>query len=1218
MSTHRKLSARALHPIRILIALALSVAVLPFMAGPAFAAPTSIAVDGDQDGVATDWEGLASFQNGNGDNFSVVRDPVGNADTTTFNNSESDYPDWQAGSDGTASGKSDIGNVYVYDYRAGADQHLMLALAWDRAGDTGTGRYYVELNQLPNQGLVPVRSIGDRRITIGINGADDLECKVIEEWTASGWGSPVLCSSSDVVVNSSDITDYFASPNDDPAGTLVRNTFLETVINLTDAGATTCPVSGFQSLSIRSQEGNENGDTSALKDRATGNVDIPSDCGAIVIQKRDFTTGELVTVSGTKFQVDPNPRAGSADTSAKTVVDNNTSAADLTDTDPTVGIVKLIDVPPGSYTVTELVAPAGYLLPPDRCDASDDTDRCTTKSVGIGETVTFSFKDKEYWDAPEIYKTATGQFDKSYSWTIRKTVALDGQNPATDDPNTQVDESGRANTSISQGGSATFDYNVTVVGTESTSSYQVKGGVRVVNPNDDPMTVTLTDSILNGNGGIPCSFDADADGGSYEVIVPASTDGSDEDQLLDGTVYPYTCNLTSQQAASDIDTNRATVTWSLLEYPQHDTPNPWEPNPTTDSTSVDDDFAFDDVMGSVTNETVVVSDTFDGAEEFGGPKTITFGEDTSKLSQNGAAYTVSWSYSKTFSGDPVGRCTEHPNSATVDQEVGADLTDTAVATVCVGGNLTISKNVVTSLKRSFAYAIDKQASSSTVNVDPVTGRATVGYNVVVTEGAATDSEWLMSGKITVTNPNNQPVTLTSITDKYGTTTCSVVEGDKVIPAENYEQDGIQGQRVFDYTCSFGNVKPPYDAANVAEIKWNRTALASSTDTASYSVQMTPSLWEGVDVVGDNVTSTMTKVNPTVTIVDNKTVAGQSVTLGTVTWSQAGKQHTFTYSLQLQGSAGRCIPYTNTARISETGQSDSAAVTVCWPVNPTVSKTATGTYDRTYLWAIDKEADQTSVETDGENGTEVNYTVTATPDGYVDDGWSMSGTITVSNPNDYQWMTVDIADVPNIGGGATCTVVNGDDVAVPAGTLVNGQIVPGTATRDYTCTIPLQPLYTGGTNTATITWAGGSASSGALPVVFAVDEETDDVVKVVDDKTVEGDEVELGDATWNDGDEPTVFTYSLDLEAPANECVDYVNTAEILETAQFVDVTVEACGPEVLPDEVIVPRPEPEVKGVETVLPDTGGPQLALTWAAMALLLAGGALIASSRIRRSRT
>lgn len=1199
------------------------------------AGPSTIVVDGNQSDASNDWEGWKDFQNGNlAEGFSVIRDGVGNGDDTgidgqeDWNNGEGSEQPWTANK-ATASGKSDIGNVLIDSYRSGAPSNLFAVVGFDRGNGSGTQRYYLEFNQAQHTLLNPTRTVGDLRVILAVNGNGLEECQGAQLWKAGGgWGTVMSCTGNIAfAVNGAPIDDFFGSPYL-VDGKIPTNQFFEVSINLTALGASSCPVSGFRTFNMRTQEGNENGENGQLKDVIRGAIDIPSDCGTIKIEKRDVDTQELVTVAGTVFRITPDPTAGSSSTDPKFVIDNNIEkpAGYLTDSDATIGKVTIASVDPDTYKVEEITPPDGYLLPPEPADLSNcpvsgewSCLKQTVSAPGAGTNlVTFVFWDKKYWDAPEIYKTANGQFDKSYSWTVRKTVARDGQNPATDDPNTQVDESGQASANISQGGSATFDYNVTVVGTESTSAYQVKGGVRVVNPNDEPMTVTLTDSILNGNGGIPCSFDADTNGGSYEVSVPASTDGDDPDLLLDGTVYPYTCNLTSQQAASGIDTNRATVTWSLLDYPQQDTPNPWAPNPTTDSASVDDDFAFNDVAGSVTNETVVVSDTFDGAEEFGGPKTITFGEDTSKLSQNGTVYTVSWPYSKTFSGDPVGRCTEHPNTATVDQEVGANLTDTAVATVCVGGNLTISKNVVTSLKRSYAYAIDKQASSSTVNVDPVTGRATVGYNVVVTEGAATDSDWLMSGKITVTNPNNQPVTLTSITDKYGSTTCSVVEGDKVIPAENYEQDGIQGQRVFDYTCSFGNVKPPYDAANVAEIKWNKTALASSTDTASYSVQMTPSLWEGVDVVGDNVTSTMTKVNPTVTIVDNKTVPGQSITLGTVTWSQAGKTHTYTYSLQLQGSAGRCVPYTNTARISETGQSDSATVTVCWPVSPTVSKTAAGSYDRTYLWAIDKEADQTSVETDGENGTEVNYTVTATPDGYVDDGWSMSGTITVSNPNDFQWMTVDIADVPNIGGGATCTVINGDDVAVPAGTLVNGQIVPGTATRDYTCTIPQQPLYTGGTNTATITWAGGSASSGALPVVFGVDEETDEVVTVVDDKTVEGDEVELGEAIWNDDDEPTVFTYSLDLEAPANECVDYVNTAEIVETGQFVDVTVEACGPEVLPDEVIVPRPEPEVKGVDTVLPDTGGPELALTWAAMALLLAGGALIASSRTRRSRT
>ena len=75
--------------------------------------PTSIAVDGNQDGATNDWEGL-SLEAG----FSPIQDPVGNADLTTFNSCESDYPNWQVGlaRHGVRS-KSDIGNVYVYSYR---------------------------------------------------------------------------------------------------------------------------------------------------------------------------------------------------------------------------------------------------------------------------------------------------------------------------------------------------------------------------------------------------------------------------------------------------------------------------------------------------------------------------------------------------------------------------------------------------------------------------------------------------------------------------------------------------------------------------------------------------------------------------------------------------------------------------------------------------------------------------------------------------------------------------------------------------------------------------------------------------------------------------------------------------------------------------------------------------------------------------------------------
>ena len=370
-----------LAPLRILVALAIAFATLPFVAaGTAEAAvPTSIVIDGNQDGVTDDWEGLS----GPGSGFTPIHDPVGNADTTTFHNSESDYPNFQAGSAGTPSGKSDIGNVYVRSYRAPNDD-LIAALAWDRAGDTGTGRYYVELNQKPDQGLVPDRTVGDRRVTIGINGSDTLECQRIERWSGTAWANATDCSSIPVVVNTGTVTDYFNSPNDSPAGKLGQNTFIEMGVNLTAFGATACPVSGFKSLTIRSQEGGQNGDNSALKDRATGVVDIPSDCGSLVITKK--VAGQAGSAgAGATFQVTPDPATGTGSTVVTTGTD---------------GTVTITGAKPGDYSVKELAPPSGALLPA----VASATQTVTVPKGGPG---TLSFDDPY----------GTGAFTKGYDGT---------------------------------------------------------------------------------------------------------------------------------------------------------------------------------------------------------------------------------------------------------------------------------------------------------------------------------------------------------------------------------------------------------------------------------------------------------------------------------------------------------------------------------------------------------------------------------------------------------------------------------------------------------------------------------------------------------------------------------------------------------------------------------------------------------------------------------
>ncbi len=66
---------------------------------------------------------------------------------------------------------------------------------------------------------------------------------------------------------------------------------------------------------------------------------------------------------------------------------------------------------------------------------------------------------------------------------------------------------------------------------------------------------------------------------------------------------------------------------------------------------------------------------------------------------------------------------------------------------------------------------------------------------------------------------------------------------------------------------------------------------------------------------------------------------------------------FTYKRTISGVAGKCTKYDNTATITETDQSADETVEVCVGKDLTVSKTAAGAFDRTYLWKIDKNADK---------------------------------------------------------------------------------------------------------------------------------------------------------------------------------------------------------------------------------------------------------------------
>ena len=122
-------------------------------------------------------------------------------------------------------------------------------------------------------------------------------------------------------------------------------------------------------------------------------------------------------------------------------------------------------------------------------------------------------------------------------------------------------------------------------------------------------------------------------------------------------------------------------------------------------------------------------------------------------------------------------------------------------------------------------------------------------------------------------------------------------------------------------------------------------------------------------------------------------------LGTVTATDGAPfaTATFTYDRTESGVAGTCTSYDNTATITETKQSASKTVTVCVGKDLTVTKTAAAPSTVTYLWKISKDVDKTLVKIAEGGSYTFNYTVGVAQTGISDSGWTLSGKITVTQP-----------------------------------------------------------------------------------------------------------------------------------------------------------------------------------------------------------------------------
>ncbi len=139
----------------------------------------------------------------------------------------------------------------------------------------------------------------------------------------------------------------------------------------------------------------------------------------------------------------------------------------------------------------------------------------------------------------------------------------------------------------------------------------------------------------------------------------------------------------------------------------------------------------------------------------------------------------------------------------------------------------------------------------------------------------------------------------------------------------------------------------------------------------------------------------------------------------------------------------------------------------------VTKTAETTFVRTYLWDIDKTADQDALTLSVGQTASVNYEVDVTRTGYVDTDWGVSGLISIFNPDTVPYTLVSVADLTS--GGILAAVDCG--AAVFAFTLAPG----ATLQCSYSASLP---DGSNRLNTAAVTLNTGEQWTGTANVTFS--------------------------------------------------------------------------------------------------------------------------------------
>ena len=425
---------------------------------------------------------------------------------------------------------------------------------------------------------------------------------------------------------------------------------------------------------------------------------------------------------------------------------------------------------------------------------------------------------------------------------------------------------------------------------------------------------------------------------------------------------------------------------------------------------------------------------------------------------------------------------------------------------CYDYELTATKTANAKYTRTYSWTITKDydGTYSKFIGDPSTSH---GYLVSVDQ-TVTDSAWAVTGNIIINNPTPFAV---------GFTVNDVVNGTAATVSCPTYTLAAGGSTI----CSYGaSLSGAVNGTNTATITSSNTNVSGAGATAAYA------FGDPTTIVG----------HPSINVTD--TNGGSWTASADASWPY-NKDFACPTDTTLYVGGKYSFTHTNTAKITETGQSDDAKVTVnCYA--PVPSKDAKTAYTREYTWKITKTVDP--AEHSGYAGDSFTSGYTVAVDQTVHESeFAVSGTITVTNPHPTDAMTVSVADTVD---STTATLTCGGSLTVAAG---------GSNTCGYSADLTTK---TDGTNTATVTLNG-------VGFVATADYAFGDPTKVIGDETVNVTDTQPDSSQpWQTSNDNSWY-YKGDFECPTDEglytdgvyTTSVPNKAEIVETEQTDDANV---------------------------------------------------------------